>query len=426
MVIKRYICIIMKKKTQIATLLIGLTTLLASCNKITKAIVDTKSADSTLCAEAERAENICNTYNEDYIENVSDSLAVDNKLQESSSAQQGQQQQWNELAKYLVGMRLDSTNRYQPLTKWQGWVNYQQKMWIMWDHYRKNQAKASDWRDSVLVNRTSDCKQLLYAFSGPDWPYAHTFFPDVDEYIMLAAEPIGKVPEINMDMTESQSNDFANALYHTIINIWGNSFFVTAKMQQDLHNKQVDGVLPMLMMFMGRNYRNIESITVGRLCANGSIDTTQHKQSNALRMVVSKKGKRQTITYIRCDLSNTGLKNDTILTAYLGKNVHPDRCAGYLKAASYLMHYNTFSTIRNIITSKCKFILEDDSGIKYADLQKAGFKCTLWGNYIRPIDTFKNCYQKDLAEDYDKLKQEPLKFQIGYGRRFSLIGAEKQ
>lgn len=386
----------------------------------------TVDAGETLKAQAEEAEELCKKYSKDFFESISDSIASADSCEFEMSLQKEQSALWNQLAQYLVGLRIDSTNIYYGLTKYQKWVIYQQKMWTMWNNYRKNAAKASAWSEQNVGPLTTQCKQLLYAFSGPDWPYAHTFFPEVDEYILLAAEPIGSIPQPNAYMTEEDAEQLGAALYKSTRNIWGNSFFVTGKMGKDLRNKEVDGVLPVLMMFMGRDYRSIDDIEIGQLRADGSIDCESAKKPNALRMKTSKKGKKQTITYICCDLTNNGLKQDKTLCDFMENYIKPEQCAGYLKAASYLPHYNNYSTIKDIILNKCRFILEDDSGIKFADLKKAGFTCMLWGEYIKPIATFKNCCQEDLENAYKAVEPEKLDFQIGYGRRSYQIGAIKK
>lgn len=396
---------------------------LGSCKQLDK-LNTNLPMDSLLTAHAAQIEAICNQYNDDYFSAIADSFAIAGREQKALYEQQAQSQQWNDLAKYLVGMRLDSTNRYQHLTQHATWTAYQQKMWTTWHHFKKNADIAAEWQKENIAPLTSGCRQLLYTFSGPDWVYANTFFPDVDEYILLAAEPIGNIPQPKDTITAKEAQLLGEALYRTTRNIWGNSFFITGKMEKDLRNKEVDGVTPVLMMFMGRYYRNIDDIAIGRLLADGSIDTSADVP-NAVRILNSKNGKQQTITYIKCDLSNKGLEKDTVLTAYLERQVE-DGCASYLKAASYLPHYNSFSRIRNIVLAKSRFILTDDSGIKYSHLLAAGFDCKLFGTYTQPIKTFKNCIQPDLAAAYQLEQPDKLDFQIGYGNRYSLIGALKK
>lgn len=385
----------------------------------------TVEAGNELKAEAEAAEELCNQFNQQYFADMDDSTTVASHESPAEKLQMEQSMMWNQLAQYLVGLRIDSTNIYHGLTKFPSWVNYQQKTWTMWNNYRKNAAKAAVWREENVAPLTTQCKQLLYAFSGPDWAYAHTFFPDVDEYILLAAEPIGSIPRPNAYMTEEDARVLGSALYRSTMNIWGGGFFITEKMEKDLSTKEVDGVLPVLMMFMGRDYRSIDDIVIGQLQPDGSIDTESAKSPNALRMMTSKNGKKQTITYIRCDLSNSGMKTNHTLQKYLKNYIKTEQCAGYLKAASYLLHYNNYTTIKNILLEKCRFILQDDSGIKYADLQNAGFKTLLWGKYERPLSVFKGCYQVDLDSAYQALNLEKLDFYAGYGKRSYQIGAIK-
>src|SRR6202022_3115563 len=38
---------------------------------------------------------------------------------------------------------------------------------------------------------------MYYMFSGPDFLYAYTFFPEANTYILAGLEPVGQVPDLS-------------------------------------------------------------------------------------------------------------------------------------------------------------------------------------------------------------------------------------
>jgi hypothetical protein len=85
-----------------------------------------------------------------------------------------------------------------------------------------------------------------------------------------------------------------------------------------------------------------------------------------------------------------------------------------LKAASYLMHEESFSRVRDFLLTHSKVILQDDSGIprRFFDDQKWSIRYC--GQYAGPIDVFKKYWQPDLAHWFAQSAPAPLNFGFGY------------
>ena len=66
---------------------------------------------------------------------------------------------------------------------------------------------------------------------------------------------------------------------------------------------------------------------------------------------------------------------------------------------------------------RCKFVLQDDTGIPAAVLTDRKWQMHPYGRYIRPIDMFRGYYQKRLAEIYAGGTRAPLDFGVGYHYR---------
>ena len=79
-----------------------------------------------------------------------------------------------------------------------GWITYQQHINSDWKLVEKNKTgPISRWRVNNLDTISSRSATLFYPFAGADFLYAHAFFPDVSNYILIGLEPIGKLHACN-------------------------------------------------------------------------------------------------------------------------------------------------------------------------------------------------------------------------------------
>jgi hypothetical protein len=89
----------------------------------------------------------------------------------------------------------------------------------------------------------------------------------------------------------------------------------------------------------------------------------------------------------------------------------------FVKAASYLMHYKTFSEIRNVILDHSVVHIQDDTGIpfKYFDTEKSTIR--LYGKYVTPVKDFsESLFQEDLDSAFNNSSYYAgkLPFSMGY------------
>ncbi|MEM7698269.1 MAG: hypothetical protein AAF236_07695, partial [Verrucomicrobiota bacterium] len=133
----------------------------------------------------------------------------------------------------------------------------------------------------------------------------------------------------------------------------------------------------------------------------------------------------QHLYYFRTDLSNAGFRGESPLTQFWLKRPGG---VGYLKAASYLMHTDTFTNIRNFLVGQCDFILQDASGIP-ADFLALYYEIDYYGRYRQPIDMFSEYDQPGLRAIYESGVGKSLPFGTGYRYRdedsIQLFGVKK-
>ncbi len=292
----------------------------------------------------------------------------------------------NDTARFLAGMPVSNGSPLAPLTQDPAWRQHAQYFDSAWTKLESRQlSHIHDWAAGNLHRRDAN---LFYMFSGPDFLYANAFFPAARNYVLCGIEPAGTVPDI-------ARLNISDALYHiegSLNSVLNYSFFQTKQMREDFSASQLNGTLPVLMVFLARCGKTIENISPAaphgvRIDFNGG-----------------------SLYYFSVDLSNGSVERSGLLTfcRKLGRG------ASLLKSASYLPPENQFSTIRNFLLDQSDLIVQDDSGIPYHDFNPAQWQVRLYGNYLAPIDIFKQFYQPDLADAYAHSSPPGLLFGIGY------------
>lgn len=324
---------------------------------------------------------------------------------------QAKAKQLTDTAKLLAGMKVDDNSELAKIQNMDVWQNHRNTLENSWAQLNKQQlSKLRQWSDQELkaINNTSPT--IFYPFSGPDFLYAYSLFPQGKEYVMIGLEPVGTVPTLSQVNTGNINQKLAEAR-NSLYALLEFSFFRTNDMKVDMANQ---GVLPVIFLFMARTNNQIIDVEFVGIDKQANIQKMAEGMVPGVKISFVPEGETtpKTLYYFSTDLSNDGLKKNPQFTEFVKKINAP---VTYLKAASYLMYYETFSSIKNSILAKSNYILQDDSGmpIKFFDKQQWGLK--FYGNYTQPIALFSNRYQPDLRQVYQSDKSiQPLNFGIGY------------
>lgn len=286
-------------------------------------------------------------------------------------------------------------------------------------------SKMRSWSKTELKNEQEHPVTLFYPFSGPDILHALAFYPNATQYVMIAMERPGTMPNIQK-MDSASSAYYLNSVYQSLQDIFEKSYFITHKMIEDLQRVKVNGVTPLMCLFLERTGHSVVSIHKNHLNNDGSVsalpaDSLPTHVNDFIEIYFRTPGADtlRKITYFRANLGDQefeklpSLKDNKALQNYLNKL--PDFYM-YAKSASYLMNYGTFSAIRNICLAKSKSILQDDTGIGFKYFDKSAWKIKLYGHYVTPVRDFKDVYDKSLAQAYstDSASVKPLNFSLGY------------
>jgi len=312
-------------------------------------------------------------------------------------------------ARFLAGLPVPNSP-LEPLTKSPGWISHAAQFNSAWAELTKRQLKPIDaWAPAALTHFYTDTDPLIYYFSGPDFLYAHEFFPNASTYVLCGIEPIGPLPEVE-NLPPQTLGASLDSLRDSLDSLLNFSFFITKKMKVELHDSRLAGTLPLIYIFLARTGCHIEDVSFTGIDPKGQI-TTDRTNAPAVKIVfTSPTGKEQTVYYFDTDLSDGPVQKNGFLTwtASLGQG------RGFLKAASYLMHGAGFDATREFLLSDCTAILQDDSGIPLRFFPADDWDIHLFGHYSGPIPLFKSFPQSEFAPLTALQKPSPLPFSVGY------------
>ncbi|NML67847.1 hypothetical protein HHL22_21805 [Hymenobacter sp. RP-2-7] len=301
---------------------------------------------------------------------------------------------------------------------WQAFAKDQDKSWVK---YRATHTSRMDsWARTELDSVRQATTTLFYPFSGPDFLNAYTLFPGARTYVLFGLEPVGSVPS----PANLENLALLPAVKKSLWSVLNFSFFRTNDMAVDLKSVNLDGAVPLLMLFAARTGHQVEAVRPVQLDAQGQLhavtDTTRAPGSKTIAgtelTLRAPDGRPQTLYYFSADLSDWKLGTKDAPLKYV-RSLGP--LTTYVKSATYLMHKSYFSKIRNLVLARSNYLLQDDSGIAMRYFPKATWQFTYYGTYKRPINLFAKQYQPELTTAYhDSLRRvRPLPFGTGYNWR---------
>jgi hypothetical protein len=299
----------------------------------------------------------------------------------------------DETARFLAGMPV--TGALEPLTHTPGWQEHAQAMNEAWS--KKEQLQISPIRQWMQANapqfhRSTDT--AFYMFSGPDFLYASIFFPLANNYVLAGLEPIGNVPDVSQIPPDVLAQDLVS-LRMSMNSILRFQYFITKEMRTDLGRGNISGTLPILYVFLARLGYTIIDVTHVSTPAEG------------VKITFGGGEQQQTLYYFKTDLSGGN-------SAFLRWCAARGPGLSLLKAASFLMHGDGFSGVRNFLIQNSRVIIQDDSGIPLRMFPK-GWKVNCYGRYVAHHEEFEKYHQPDLAAIYaQEPPPPPLGFAFGY------------
>ena len=329
--------------------------------------------------------------------------------------------QFHNIAALLCGQK-SQANQLNYLFDSASWASHAAFIDSSWQVLEKNRLSAmKTWGKNEFAKPNSKAKVVFYPFSGPDYLTAQAFFPDAQTYIMLGLEPVGKLPDIEK-FNNNEALDYTNDFRKSLSDLFDKSYFITQKMLADFQKQKVNGLLPVLSFFIQKTGGEITDVRYLLRYGQDSISEVPYdfdvsaKKPFGVRIFFTQNGKQKSTYYFKYDVSNNFFNDSCVFYKFI--NAQTQACITYIKSASYLLHANFMSNMRNLILENSIAVVEDDTGIPFDFFEgKNDFDIQLYGAYTKPVKNFpylkmQKGLQAALHRDSAKVKQLP--FHLGY------------
>ncbi|HET6887324.1 MAG TPA: hypothetical protein VFH87_05300 [Candidatus Udaeobacter sp.] len=321
----------------------------------------------------------------------------------------------NDIARFLAGMPLPQNSPLAPLTRDPAWQAHAAFFEGEFNKlYQRQLQKLHAWIATNLPEVTQSTPVAFYMFSGPDFLYVDQFFPNASVYVLCGKESMGPPPDpLRISNLSGALGNLENAMRSSL----NTTYFITKNMKVDLQQQTLNGVLPILYVFIARGDKSITNVAFGSLNSNGAFEEFAPGKKGGstpgvrIRYSDNQSGNSQTLYYFTTDISDGGIKSTPGFLKFcqrLGTG------SSFLKSSSYLMFEQGFATIRNFILDHSNRIVQDDSGIPLAYFDPNRWNLRLFGVYLGPIDLFRQHYQPRLQEIFRQGNPPPLDFGFGY------------
>lgn len=307
----------------------------------------------------------------------------------------------NEVARLFAG--LDGSAPY-----------HQQQMQALWQmHENSRGQRVRSWA-AANIRDLQGHRALFYPFSGPDYLFAHDLFPYAETYILCGLEPAEPLPDLQT-LSQGEIAAGLDNLRTALSSIMQAGYFVTVDMRRDLQASRFRGVLPVLLAFLARTGATVDSVDIMRIDGAGNAVLAGTSGGAAPGLMIRYRsgfGGMKRLFYFRQDLSNGGTRPGGPFLTFVAKQGYPP---ALVKSASYLMHNDSFSTIRNYLVRSTSGLVQDPSGVPWRTLAGSALSLSLYGNYQDTISIFSQ-QQPDLRAAYQSgsYPVEPVDFGFGY------------
>lgn len=337
----------------------------------------------------------------------------------------------NQTARIIAGMSTPTDTLYQAVRESQHWKSYAKESASVWQAYDERSKNLYQWVDNEVLPNTATLKTVFYPFSGPDFLYGNLIFPNAETIYMLGLEDIGSVPDFSKITTE-EIDEYIAFYKRSISEVLEGSFYHTNNMKNYLHNAKIDGVTPVLMLFLAQRGKQISAVNFIIIDKEGTMQTVENdaafKKTTArgveIKYYNGADDIERKIYFFTGNVADGGLGENPAYDKFY-RSLRPE--GAFIKSATYLMHKSYFSVIRNVLLDNCKVIIQDDSGIAYKYYDPKSWNIQLYGTYRQPINLFSNLYEEDLFRAYkESTTVKPINFRIGYSNPSNVRIATKK
>jgi hypothetical protein len=271
-------------------------------------------------------------------------------------------------------------------------------------------------------------KQVVYPFAGGDLSTALTVFPDADEITTLSLEPAGDPRALRM-LTERQISAALRTVAVELKSLYESNFSRTLAMIDAMRASKLPTQLifslsalalhgyepTQLRYFQLTDTGAIRYLTKADLVRIDAIKDTmrRNKELSNVELQFQKKGttRVQTFRHIMANLDDKHLKTAPNALRYLETK---PKISAMTKAASFLLAFDGFATIRKYLLARTEWMVSDASGVAPKWGKPAGFEYETHGTFARSEMDVGVAITPSWKAEFDRQPKRPLKFRFGY------------
>jgi hypothetical protein len=326
----------------------------------------------------------------------------------------------DDTARYLAGLPGNPGSTFAELEKTEAWQAHRDGLDRAWGKAETDLVGKLKAFEKQELNDPRWDAPVFYPFGGPDALTVTLLFPRSPSFTIVGLEPAGTLPAVRQFEHMDQAKYLAETR-QTMTSVLGKSFFVTREMDKEFRGQTTDGLLLPILQLLVRTHHRVLGFRYVRLDENGGIieraadyvpPTRYGNKGVEVEFETEGDSAAHTLRYFSANLTNGHLAEDKPFLVYLS---HLRGVTTFLKATSYMTHRAEFSTIRNAVLADSANVLQDDSGIPYANFLPEVWDVQLYGEYTRPYGSFKWLEQPDLHQAFGKPGVKPLPLRLGYG-----------
>src|ERR1700724_2688803 len=156
----------------------------------------------------------------------------------------------NDTARFLAGMPVPENSPLAPLTRDPAWQEHSAFFENAFAKLNMRQLqKLALWETTYLPEAKQSIPVAFYMFSGPDFLYVDQFFPNASVYVLCGKESMGPPPDpLRILNLAGALGNLENAMKSSL----NTTYFITKNMKVDLQQQNLNGVLPILYVFIVR------------------------------------------------------------------------------------------------------------------------------------------------------------------------------
>lgn len=304
-------------------------------------------------------------------------------------------------------------------------------------HCKKVRAAQDDYKRSWLAIArpffasnvpASIPRTVVYPFAGGDLSTALAVYPEADEITTLSLEPAGD-PRAWTKLDDKHLRAALDVVARELSSLYRSNFSVTMNMISAMRSGKlptqlifslsalaIHGYEPVSMRYFKlTNDGELSYLTDADLVRIDRISDVGRRNRELANVEISfrKPGATRTQTYrhVMANLDDAHLAKDRAPLAHLEKK---GTVAGMTKAASYLLTFSEFDTMRKFVIDHVAWMISDSTGLPPKYGEPAGFEYETHGTYEQSNMAAGGPVTPQWRTLYKAQPKRPLEFRFGY------------